>query len=98
MTFAEVEREIESKKRTYLREQRETASFHYILADLIGHSVARVHSSKNKLPTIAEMYPSLFDAKEIAEEQQKKKDELSAIRFRQFASSFNKRFKGGQDK
>jgi hypothetical protein len=44
------------------------------------------------------MYPSLFAAKEIAEEQQKKKDELSAIRFRQFASSFNKRFKGGQDK
>lgn len=90
MTFAEINRAMESAKR---REQRK-ASFDYILADLIGRSVARVHNSSNKMPTLAEAYPTLFDKEAEEEEIQKKKDELSALRFRQFAQSYNKKLMG----
>ena len=45
------------------------------------------------MPTIAEAYPSLFEQEAIQEEIQKKKDEASAVRFRQFVQSFNKRFR-----
>lgn len=94
MTIAEINREIESKKRQQRAEAKEKASFDYILADLIGRSIARIHSSANKFPSIAETYPSLFVAEEIEAQQQQKKDELSVLRFKQFAQAFNKRFKG----
>ena len=97
MTIAELIRELESKKRQQLERAKERASFDYILADLIGRSIARIHSSSNKLPTIAEAYPSLFASEEIEEQQQKKKDELSALRFKQFAASFNSKFRGGSN-
>ena len=90
MTIAEVDRAIASAKR---REQRK-ASFDYILADLIGRSVARVHNSANTMPTLADAYPTLFDKQAEEEEIQKKKDELSALRFRQFATSYNKKRSG----
>ena len=44
------------------------------------------------MPDISEQYPSLFDSVEIQEQKQKKKDELSALRFKLFADSFNKNF------
>lgn len=91
MTLAEVIREIESYKRIEKRKAQEKASFDYILADLIGRSVSRIHSSSNHLPKLAEIYPSLFEAEEIEEQIQQKKDELSAIRFKQFAQAFNKK-------
>lgn len=94
MTIAEINREIESKQRQQRVEAKEKASFDYILADLIGRSIARIHSSVNKFPSIAETYPSLFVAEEIEAQQQQKKDELSVLRFKQFAQAFNKRFKG----
>jgi hypothetical protein len=94
MTLAELDREIESRKRQQREKAKEKASFDYILADLIGRSVARIHSSSNKMPSIAEAYPSLFVAEEIEAQQQQKKDELSILRFKQFTQSFNKRFKG----
>ena len=75
------------------RKAQERASFDYILADLIGRSVARIHSSSNQLPEISEAYPTLFDSKEIEERKATKKAELSALRFKQFAASFNKKFK-----
>lgn len=90
MTFAEITRFIASAKR---REQRQ-ASFDYVLADLIGHSIARVHNSSNKMPSLSEAYPSLFDKAKEEEEIQKQKDKLSALRFRQFAQSYNKRLTG----
>lgn len=96
MTLAEVAREINSRKRMQMEQAKEKASFDYILADLIGRSIARIHSSSNRLPSIAETYPSLFVADEIAAQQQKRKEELSALRFKQFAASFNKRFKEGR--
>lgn len=92
MTIAELERAVESKKRMMKYQQQEKAAFDYTLADLIGRSVARVYSSSNQLPPIYEVYPTLFDSETIKESRQEKIDELSALRFKQFAASFNKRF------
>lgn len=93
MTIAELERAVNSKKRMLKAAAREKASYDYILADLIGRSVARVYHSSNIYPPINEAYPSLFNSEELEEKRQEKTDELSALRFRQFANSFNKKFK-----
>lgn len=93
MTIAELTRLVASRKRVIELEAREKATFDYILADLIGRSVARVNSSANRYPSIAEAYPSLFSSEEMEEEVQAKKDELSALRFKQFAQSYNKQRK-----
>lgn len=93
MTLAELERKIASIKRVRKQEAQEKATFDYILADMIGRSVARVYHSSNTLPEINNVYPTLFDSVEIQEQKQKKKDELSALRFKQFAESFNSKFK-----
>lgn len=93
MTIAELIRAIESYKRRTKAAAQEKAAHDYILADLIGRSVSRIYSSSSKMPTLAEAYPSLFDGEEIAEQQQQRKDELSAMRFKQFANAFNSRFK-----
>ena len=95
MTLAELIRLVESKKRMQLLQAKEKATFDYVLADLIGRSVARLHSSANRFPTIAEVYPTLFTPEEVEEKIQVKKDELSALRFKQFAQSYNKKFKEG---
>ena len=93
MTIAELARAIASKKRIQKQQAQEKASFDYILADLIGRSISRLYSSSATIPEIAEVYPSLFNSKEIEEKKQKKKDELSVLRFKQFAQSYNKKFK-----
>lgn len=93
MTIAEIERAVESKKRVMVLEARERASADYTLADLIGLSVSRIYSSSQKMPDIGEVYPSLFDTEEIEERKRELKAEASAIRFKQFATSFNKKFK-----
>lgn len=93
MTLGEVTRAVESNRRVYKQKAQEKASYDYILADLIGKSIARIHSSANQMPPIADVYPTLFDAAAVEEKIQEKKDELSTIRFKQFADSFNKRFK-----
>lgn len=89
--MAEIKRAIESKMRVEQKRQQERASFDYILADLIGRSVARIYSSSNKMPEISAVYPTLFDSEEIQEKKQEKKDELSALRFKQFAQAYNKK-------
>lgn len=94
MTIAELGRLIDSKKRIQKAEAQEKATFDYILADLIGRSVARIHNSTNKIPDISAVYPSLFDSEEIKQKKQEAKNQLSAIRFKQFADSYNKNFKG----
>lgn len=93
MTLAELERAMASKRRMLKAQAQEKASFDYLLADLIGRSVARVHSSANTMPEISEVYPSLFDSKEIQEKRQEQKAELSALRFKLFAKSYNDRFR-----
>ena len=97
MTLAEINRALNSKRRVIENEQRQKASFDYILADLIGRSVSRVYSSSARLPDIAEAYPALFDSEEVKAQKQAKQAELSAIRFRHFTESFNKRFNGGAE-
>lgn len=76
---------------TLQEEQR--ALYDYKLADLIGYSVARVHNSANKYPSIYEAYPKLFIDSETEEKIQEQKDEVSTLRFMQFAQSYNNRFK-----
>ena len=93
MTLAELERAIERKKRVYVTQAKERAAFDYTLAELIGRSVARIYSSSNTMPELAEAYPTLFDTKEIEEAKAQKRAELSALRFKQFATSFNSKFK-----
>lgn len=92
-TIAELERAIDSKKRVKLATDKERASFDYTLADLIGRSISRIYSSSNTMPELCEVYPILFDSKEIEEYKAEKRAELSAARFKQFATSFNKNFK-----
>lgn len=92
MTISEFERLLKSKKRIQEAKEKERAVFDYILADMIGRSVARVHSSANKMPEISDAYPWLFESEEIQEKRQEKKDELSAMRFKLFALSHNKKF------
>lgn len=95
MTPGEVIRQIESKNRIKRIEAQEKASYDYILAQLITKGVSIVLGSKEQFPQVAEVYPSLF--KDIQEEQkekiQKQKDNLSALRFKQFAQSYNNKFK-----
>lgn len=93
MTLAEALRAIESKKRVYKLQAQEKASYDYILADMIGRSIARLYSSSAKLPSIAEMYPTLFDGEEIEERRREKLAELSALRFKQFVENHNTKFK-----
>lgn len=93
MTFAELERVLESKRRTIQNQERKKAIYDYKLADLIGRSVARIHNANNRFPTLGEAYPNLFEEEEVAEKIQEKKDELSVIRFKQFAQSYNRKIK-----
>ena len=93
MSYAEIERYLSSRKRRMEAEERKKASFDYILADLMGRSISRIYSSSNKMPPISEVYPSLFSQEEEQAAMQKKKDELSALRIKQFAQAFNKKFK-----
>ena len=93
MTFAEVTRAIKSYNRLQERQAQERASFDYILADLIGRSIARTQHSSNKMPDITEAYPSLFNTEAIQEQRRQAQAELSVARFKQFADFHNKRFK-----
>jgi hypothetical protein len=92
MTLAELERAISSKKRIKKQQDQERAAFNYILADLIGRSVARIYSSSAKLPEITEVYTTIFDNQDYQEKKQEQLGELSALRFRQFAQAYNKKF------
>lgn len=96
MTIAELTRAMRSKNRIVKQQAQERATFDYILADLIGRSIGRIYSSSAKLPVIADAYPSLFDSEEIEEKKAAKRVELSALRFKQFADTFNAKYKGSE--
>lgn len=93
MSLAELRRAIASKQRVYKAQMQEKASMDYMLAELIGRSVARIYNSNNKMPEISEAYPSLFSSKEIEEKKAEQQAEISALRFKQFAASYNQKFK-----
>lgn len=98
MTIAELNRAINSYNRRKKAAAQERATMDYILADLIGRSVARVYNSANHMPEISEVYTTLFDAEEIKQQRQTKKAELSALRFKHFAEAYNERFNKGAAK
>ena len=93
MTIAEVERAIQSKNRLIKRAAQEQASYDYILAQVLSKNISVILSGKGQAPTIQEAYPDLFE--DLIEEHQKKiaeqKAEISALRFKQFAQSYNSR-------
>ena len=94
MTFAEVQRANESYIRVKKVQTQEKAIFDYLLANLITKGVSKVLGDKSEYPTLEEAYPGVFD--DVVQEQKAKIEEqkmhLSALRFKQFAQSYNKRF------
>jgi hypothetical protein len=102
MTLAEIKRVMESKNRTKKAEAQEKAAFDYILAGLIGLNVSRCFNKDNgedKYPKLEEVYASLFEdkAQQTSQEKEAKKNELWALRFKQFANFHNKNFKKGSE-
>ena len=97
MTIAELIRAVESKKRMLKLASQERASFDYALADMIGRSINRIYSSSATMPEIYEVYPTLFDSREIQERKAEQQAEISALRFKQFAESFNSRFEANKE-
>lgn len=99
MTLAELIRAIDSYKRRYKAQERQQAAFDYILADAVGRSVSRIYSSSARMPKLYELYPSLFDSEEVQEQEQARRDELTVLRFKQFAQAHNSKYReGGTDK
>lgn len=93
MTIGELKRAISSKIRVKKMEAREKASFDYTLAQIIGRACGMAFGTvKSEFPDIANVYPTLFDSEEIKRKKQEKQAELSALRFKQFAESFNQKF------
>lgn len=95
MTPGEVVRAIESKNRLVKAEAREKATFDYIQATLIIKGVSNCLGDKSAFPSIEEAYPSIFEEviEEHKEKLQEQKMKLSALRFRQFAQSYNNNLK-----
>jgi hypothetical protein len=91
MTFAELNRLLNSKRRMLKIQKREKAIFDYTLADLIGRSVARLYDSTATIPSMSTAYPSLFTEEEETEQIKARQVELSALRFKHFAQSHNKK-------
>lgn len=91
MTPGEVVRLIQSRIRLRRLEAQERASYDYILAQLIIKGVGMTLGSKGQYPTVEEAYPGLFDelAEKREEEIRQQKMNLSILRFRQFAQSYN---------
>lgn len=96
MTPGEVIRFIESRNRVRRIEAQEKASYDYILANLIVKGIGITLGSKDTMPPIQDVYPNLFDdlTKEHEKKVQQQKAQLSALRFKQFAQSYNNKFKG----
>lgn len=95
MTIGEVIRAIESGNRIRRLEAQERASYDYIQASLIVKGISITLGEKSSYPTLQEAYPKLFDdiADKQKEELQARKDELSVLRFKQFAQSYNNKLK-----
>lgn len=95
MTPGEVTRFIDSRSRVRRIESQEKASYDYILANLIIKGIGITLGSKESMPAVQDVYPDLF--KDVIEEHEEKiqeqKAQLSALRFRQFAESYNKNYK-----
>lgn len=93
MTIGELTRAMKSSNRVKKAELQEKATFDYTLAKLLGRACGIAFgTTKSEFPEIASVYPMLFDSEEIKQRKQEKQAELSALRFKQFAESFNQKF------
>lgn len=95
MTPGEVIRFINSRNHIRRIEAQEKASYDYVLASLIVKGIGITLGSKETMPSIQDVYPNLFNdlIKEQEEKVQQQKAQLSALRFKQFAQSYNSKFK-----
>jgi hypothetical protein len=93
MTVGELDRLVSSKQRQEEHKLKERATMDYTLALLIGRAM-RGSDEENPFPELYEVYPKLFfeELKQQEEKQAERQAELSAIRFIQFAESFNSKF------
>jgi hypothetical protein len=94
MTIAECNRLIIAYNKRQKKASQERACADYMLATVLTKNISVVLSGKGQMPTLREAYPELFDEL-IQEEEEKmaeKKATLSALRFKQFAQSYNERF------
>lgn len=95
MTIGEVRRAAASINRMKRRQAQEKATYDYILANLITKGISKVLGGKEEYPTLEQAYNGLFDDV-VAERQakiQEQKINLSALRFKQFAQSYNNNLK-----
>jgi hypothetical protein len=93
MTIGELRRAVRSKLRVRKLEAQQKASFDYTLAQSIGRACGMAFGTvKSEFPDIGSVYPTLFDSEEIKRKKQERQAELSALRFKQFAESFNQKF------
>lgn len=88
MTYGEITLVVKGWQEKEKRKQQEQAYHNYILADLVGASVARLMDKKAKFPKIHEVYPHLYDAP-----KEKQAWEISKERMMKYALMQNK--KGG---
>ena len=98
MTIGELQRFVDSRNRVKKVEAQEKATFDYILAQTIAKDIWSYYSENITAPSISEVYPSLFESDAKRAEISQKKAELSALRFKQFAKSYNDRYKQGGGK
>lgn len=71
------------------------AQFDYVLADLVGISMARLMGDEVKYPNIKEVYPSLFNDDIKAEDYVEDRTEASVNNFMEFALQLNARRREG---
>jgi len=98
MTFAELDRYVDSRLRVIKVEQKQRASDNYTLAVLVGRALGAMFDKESTFPTLEEVYPKLFYDPKKEEEEQEQRNQLSALRFEQFAKSLNKKFNEEEQK
>lgn len=92
MTIAEVNRAVESYIRVTKSKAKEKATMDYIQAQLIIAGISRsLNGGKDDFPVIEEVYPSLFV--EELQNREKLQQELSILRFKQYAEYHNNKIK-----
>lgn len=92
LTYGEIVATIEVYNSRKEEERKENEVNLYTLANLIGLSVARLFSEKNKFPTIYELFPDDFNEISSPSEDWRVMKE----RFLKFAKSHNAKKGGGE--
>ena len=96
MTVAEIDRYIKGAE----HRMKVQAQFDYMLANLIGVSVARCISKDATYPPIEKVYPTLFEApspEEVQKEEEEKQVTNSTNRFMEFAMKHNANFRKNKE-